>query len=80
MLGDEVTSSSMPMVPRAVTLMALSGGASADKAGEKGDKPMGTGIVFVYILLAAIAAPAIWMLWWGLDSALTGPSPRRRAS
>lgn len=26
---------------------------------------MGTGIVFVYLSIAALAAPLVWLFWWG---------------
>lgn len=29
---------------------------------------MAIGIVFVYLAIAALAAPLAWMLWWGADS------------
>lgn len=29
---------------------------------------MGTGIVFVYLLIAALVAPIVWLLWWGAGS------------
>jgi hypothetical protein len=28
---------------------------------------MGTAIVFVYVMIAAFAAPVLWLVWWGLD-------------
>jgi hypothetical protein len=35
---------------------------------------MGTGIVFVYLLIAALVAPLIWLLWWALDLFVTRPA------
>lgn len=29
---------------------------------------MGTGIVFTYLLIAAFAAPVLWLAWWGAGS------------
>lgn len=29
---------------------------------------MGSGFVFVYLVIAALAAPLVWLLWWGADS------------
>ena len=29
---------------------------------------MGTGIVFVYLLIAALVAPLVWVVWWGTAS------------
>jgi len=29
---------------------------------------MGTGIVFTYLLIAAVAAPLLWLAWWGAGS------------
>jgi hypothetical protein len=34
---------------------------------------MGTGIVFVYLLIAALVAPFVWLLWWGMDSFANRP-------
>ncbi len=39
---------------------------------------MGTGIVFVYLLILALVAPVIWVLWWGAESLAGGrmrPAP-----
>ncbi len=33
---------------------------------------MGTGIVFVYLLIAACVAPLLWLFWWGADSLAGG--------
>jgi hypothetical protein len=35
---------------------------------------MATGFVFVYLAIAAIAAPFVWFLWWGLDSFANRPA------
>lgn len=29
---------------------------------------MGTGIVFVYLVIAALVAPIVWIVWWGAGS------------
>ena len=29
---------------------------------------MGTGIVFTYLLVVAVAAPVLWLAWWGAGS------------
>ncbi len=29
---------------------------------------MGTGIVFVYLMIAALVAPVVWVLWWSAGS------------
>ena len=29
---------------------------------------MGTGILFVYLLIAALVAPVVWVIWWGAGS------------
>ena len=41
---------------------------------------MGTGIVFVYLLIAALVAPVAWGLWWGFASigGRTRVTPARR--
>ena len=41
---------------------------------------MGTAMVFVYVVIAAFAAPVVWLLWWGLDSLFSpaGLTPTRR--
>ena len=35
---------------------------------------MGIGIVFVYLLIAAMAAPVAWFIWWSLGSMATRPA------
>jgi len=48
---------------------------------------MGTGIVFVYLLIAALVAPLAWLFWWGAGSLGQGrprsaalrPTPVRRS-
>lgn len=34
---------------------------------------MGTGIVFVYLMIAALVAPIVWVLWWSAGSLARGP-------
>jgi hypothetical protein len=29
---------------------------------------MGTGIVFTFLLIAALVAPVVWVMWWGVTS------------
>lgn len=29
---------------------------------------MGSGVVFVYLVIAAVAAPLVWLAWWAADS------------
>jgi hypothetical protein len=36
---------------------------------------MGTGIVFEYLMIAALVAPLLWLFWWGAGS-LAGRRPR----
>ncbi len=38
---------------------------------------MGIGIVLVYLLIAAMAAPVAWLIWWGLDSIASRPARSR---
>ena len=43
---------------------------------------MGTGIVFVYLVIAAMVAPFVWVSWWavasiGRESAQKAPAPAR---
>lgn len=33
---------------------------------------MGTGIVFVYLIIAALVAPIVWVLWWSAGSLSRG--------
>jgi hypothetical protein len=39
---------------------------------------MATGIVFTYLLIAALAAPLLWLMWWVVDS--LGGAGRLQAS
>ena len=39
---------------------------------------MGTGIVFVYLMVAALVAPIVWVLWWTAGS--LGSDTRRAAT
>jgi hypothetical protein len=34
---------------------------------------MATGFVFVYLAIAAIAFPLVWLMWWALDSFANRP-------
>lgn len=33
---------------------------------------MGTGMVFVYLMIAALVAPIVWVLWWSAGSLARG--------
>jgi hypothetical protein len=48
--------------------MALSARAPEQKLSGK-EQEMGIGIVFTYLLMAALAAPLLWLMWWGVNSA-----------
>jgi hypothetical protein len=42
---------------------------------------MASGFVFVYLAVAAIVAPVVWLVWWGLDSLSNSLSkPHARAT
>lgn len=34
---------------------------------------MAAGTVFVYLLILALVAPLLWLVWWAIDSLGTGP-------
>jgi hypothetical protein len=39
---------------------------------------MATGFVFVYVAIVLLAAPFVWVIWWGLDALANPPSQRQR--